>query len=373
VVQQEPEDEPAGPLLVADPLPVPLQAPVDAKAPLPLPVSKRKNTWVNVPAWYPWLPSPMVVMESTKGHDRWDVWNVQSTKQVGTVPRQSGERIFLSPDGSYAGREYLPPGKVTPHGMEIFQVADGKLVRKLPAHFGRDTRIGATDFIGPDRFLALHTGEGRDGRAKVWDVKTGDQLGDFTTHGAVTSAQVGVSPGGRYLATCESHGRDAGVYLYELPAGKMVRKLKPHFNPPTSFFTVLALAFSYDGKELALLVCTDKQKDYLQAWDFATGKRTVHHHLNASLVLTAKNAGFYRGAPFEWLPDDSGWLAYGQLMIDRRRGHIFWKIPPEDPKVSWQRRFVDGDHLVTVLTQPAPWHVGLVTLPRDQIEAARKR
>jgi WD40 repeat protein len=357
-----------GPPLDADPLPAVLQAPVDPKGTVPLPVSKLKNTWVNVPAWYSWQPSPLVVLESVKASNRWDVWNMQSMKQIGMVPRKSGEQIFISPDGGYAAREYYPPGKVTPRGAEVFKVPDGQLIRNLPAHFSTDSRIGTTDFIGPDQFLALHAA-GRDGRAKLWDVKSGEQLGEFTTHGAVSSKQIAISPGGLYLATCETAGPTAGVYVYEMPSGKMVRKFKAYFNPPTSYHMLQALAFSYDGKQLALLAANDKGKDVVQSWDFTTGKRTANHNLNTSLAQTA---AFYSPA-LQWLPDSTGWLAYGQFMIDRQRGNIFWKVPFADPKHFWQRRFVDADHLVSVQMEPAPWHVGIVTLPRDQITAARRK
>ncbi len=281
---------------------------------------------------------------------------------------------MVSPDGSHVGLAGYKGIRRT--GLQIYRVADGKPMCKPPAYFSIDSRQGTTDFIGPDRFLAVHTATAGV-LVKTWDVKTGVQLGSFNAKGLSVKQHMAVSPGGRYLATYAEIGPDRGVHIYELPGGQLVRKLKP-FVSARALLTLQGMAFSHDGKELVTLGTSfEKNTDFLQAWDFETGKRTGMRIFKTRLVLTAENAQFYP-VPIEWLPDRSGVLAYGQLMIDLRKGKglngtVFWKVPPHDPKISWQRRFVDADHLLTVLPQPPPWHVGVLTLPRDEIAAARTR
>ena len=58
--------------------------------------------------------------------------------------------------------------------------------------------------------------------------------------------------------------------------------------------------------------------------------------------------------------------------LDKVGGKVFWNMPPQDPVIPWPRRFVDADHLVTVMGKVPQRRFEIVTLPRAEIEAARK-
>jgi hypothetical protein len=137
------------------------------------------------------------------------------------------------------------------------------------------------------------------------------------------------------------------------------------------------MAFSNDGKELAVLAHGDAG-DYLQAWEFETGKRTADHAFAGPLLRTAKSGGIVHlqayPTPLLCLPDGSGWFVYGQLMIDHDKGNVFWTLPPEDPNVLFERRFLDANHLATVVAKPQlPRQLEIITLPKEEMAAARKK
>ncbi len=367
----EPDDEPVGPRVDADPLPEPLQPPADPHGTLPLPSADETR---NNPVRYPWGPGPIVAVASAKRNDDvWQVWNLQSMKQLGTVPGPSGADLKLSPDGTYAALPTHAPGSIRTSGLEIYTIADGKALRKLPVRGGNDSRIGITDFAGPGQFLSLQNA-GQGGVATVWDVKTGEQICTFKTVGHISHSSDALSPGGRYLAMFDSFDfQNHTIHVHEVTTGKVVRTIKPKL-PQASYYTCQGLAFSWDGKELAVLIDSDGS-DYLHAWDFETGKRTAAHPFKPPLAKAANvpSPGFL--GTLEWLPDRSGWFAYSQVMIDRERGNIIWNLPQKDPaKGLWVRRFLDADHYATVVDKsPRQRQLEIFELPKDEIDAARKK
>jgi hypothetical protein len=363
-------DDPPGPHLDADPLREPLQAPTNPSGALPL------TTGRNNPVRYPWGISPVVAVQDPKNREQvWDIWNLQSMKQLGSVKGASGADLKISADGAYVAMDTIVPGSIRSGGLEVHTVADGKPLRKLPFKAGNDSRTGLNEFAGTDQFLSLRN-QGTAGEATVYDLKTGQEVKTFKTVGQIDRKANVLSPGGRYLAMFDSFDFKHPIQVYELATGNVVRTLKPKM-PQVSWFNCRGLVISPDGKELAALLTTDAD-DYLQAWDFETGKRTVSHKFNPQLAKTAKSTGPWQvdayPTPLECVPDRSGWLAYGQLLIDHDRGNVFWTRPPEQTNVLWQRRFLDADHYATVIVKgPTERQLEIVTLPKAEIEAARKK
>lgn len=158
-----------------------------------------------------------------------------------------------------------------------------------------------------------------------------------------------------------------------MTTGQLVRTLRPRLRP-SDFYAGHGLAFSDDGKELAVLLSGSDGADHIQAWDFETGKRTADHAFGTSLQKAAKNApGF--PVPLKWLPNRAGWLAYEKLMIDHDRGTIFWRLAPDEPTgILWVRRFLGPDHVVTVVDKGGgKRQLEILALPKDEIAAARKK
>src|SRR5439155_16997881 len=110
------------------------------------------------------------------------------------------------------------------------------------------------------------------------------------------------------------------------------------------------LAFSADGKALAGLYSTGLA-GRLVLWDVATGNVTADHHLPRDPQSAASNGFGYQGRPLEWLPDGSGLLAYGQLLLDARSGAVVWTLPREQADAN-PRRALDAGHIATVKGDP---------------------
>jgi hypothetical protein len=364
------DDVPTGGPLVADPLRRPLAPVKDAKGSIELP-REEPGVLYSDPLRYPWVTSPIVaVASSDKGPPRWLVWDMQAVKQLGAVPRHSGEPVCVSPDGEYLGLEVFKPMSIDIAGTQIYRVADGQALKLLPTRFASDSTIGVTDFAGPGQMYSVQAAGFKKARVKVWDVKTGEELASFETPSCLDHRYVVTSPGGRYLAMYDPFGTSA-IYMYELPGGKEVRTIQIRL-PQAPYTRCLGLMFSDDGKELAGLFEIGGTSSRIRVWDVASGKRTVDHSITPPLEKTAKNVGFYR-VPLLWLPDGSGWFVFGQLMVDKVGGQVFWNMPPQDPVIPWPRRFVDADHIVTVMGKAPQRRFEIVTLPRKEIEAARKK
>jgi WD40 repeat protein len=306
------------------------------------------------------------VLPTKRSDTNWEIWNLQSMKKLGAVGSISFSPL-VSPDGTYLAMNVYGQG-IRPTGIEIFTVADGKSVRKIPG----DTERGITGFVGGDLFLSVQ-GQGRNGSVRLWNVKTGEEVSSFQVVGSVDVWWWAVSPGGRYLALYDTFDAKHVINVYELKTGKLVRTFHPKL-PSAQWYNCMGLAFSYDGKEFAALITVQGKADRLQAWDFETGQRTLDHSFATPLEKTAKVPVGMRQTALQWLPDGSGWIAYQALLIDRKRGNVFWTIPQDDPdKAYWVRRFLDANSVATVAGQKPRRQLEIITLPKDQLEAARKK
>jgi WD40 repeat protein len=355
-----------GPKLEPDPVREPLEPLTDPKGTLPVPADK-----LNDPVRYSWVASPIVAVSSRKSKKAegvWQVWNLRTMKQLGSVPGPIGSEVMLSADGAYLAMPVFGKGAVVSSAVKVYRVEDGQALHTFQVKWGNDSRIPVADFAGPGQFLSVQP-IGADAEVKVWDVKTGDVVASFNTKGIPSRKSVCLSPGGRYLVTFESIKRL--VHIYEVATGKHLRTITPKL-PPASYYNSRTLVFSNDGKELALLADGDN-RDRLQAWDFETGKRTADHGFGKAIMQMAQPIHFHR-VELEWLPDRSGWFAYNQMLIDHDRGNIFYKIPPQDLQVPWNRRFLDRDHFATVMVTPTGQRqLEIVAAPRAEIDAARKK
>jgi len=365
------EDVSTGGPLVADPMRKPLARVTDAKGSVLVP-REEPGVIQNDPFRFPWTPSPVVAVlsegDKKGGGQAWQVWDMQAMKQLGAVDKPGGT-IYVSPDGLYLGIEVYKPGTVHVAGVQVYNVADGKPLKLLPTRFAVDSTIGTTDFAGPGQMYSLQASGTNAALVKLWDVKTGEQLSSFNVTAWVDRRTVGQSPGGRYLATWDTFKRI--LHIYEFATGKEVRTIQLKL-PFVQFSSCQGIAFSDDGKELAIWLEMGGTSSRIRVYDVVTGKRTFDHDLGQSLANKTQFAMFHK-MPFLWLPDASGWFVYGQFMIDKKRGNVFWTMPPQDPKIPWPRRFVDNDHIVTVMGKAPQRRLEIVTLPREEIEAARKK
>jgi hypothetical protein len=259
------------------------------------------------------------------------------------------EPLALSPDGRrLAGR--IPAASA----VGVWSVADARQVGRV--ELGSDmSQLDYLDFAGPGRLLTAGTS-----RVHVWDIATGRPVGTIVL--PPWAAALALSPGRKYLA-CEAP--DPGrVCVYDLDTRAKAGEAD---IPPPDVLGCLALTFSPDGRELAgLFDCNARSR--IIVWDMASGKPHTDLTLLKDLRQLVPQANRYAGAALEWLPGRDGWLAYGQLLIDRASGLLLWRAPTSPEEVFGPSRVLDDEHVAAV------WPDGLhvLTLPRQEISAVRQ-
>ena len=178
--------------------------------------------------------------------------------------------------------------------MQLWDVATAKAGAKLTGH---------TDWVlalafSPDG-KSLASG-GYDGTAKIWDVATGKKLLDVPARAAAmpnqpppeanTVMSLAFSPDGKTLAV---GGSDTLIHLLNAADGKLVRSLPGHTS------AVTALAFHPGG---ALLVSGSKDRT-VRLWNPANGQapqdagRTHGLGRRAGVLRAGDAAGVGRGRP----------------------------------------------------------------------------
>jgi WD40 repeat protein len=126
---------------------------------------------------------------------------------------------------------------------------------------GLPGKINALEFSLDGKWLAAASGvEGLRGVAIVWNVESGEKLGEFGAGHRDSLYDVAFSPDGRLLATA---GYDRLIQLWDLESAKIVRSLRGHNG------AVYDVAFSPDGTVLA----SAGGDDSVKLWNVANGER----------------------------------------------------------------------------------------------------
>jgi WD40 repeat protein len=179
--------------------------------------------------------------------------------------RQPSSLVALSPDGRTLVDATIPDME-NPHRLRLWDVETGKLraTLKVPVY------CGPSAFSPDGKTLALMAGE--DGTAtvqsqrqvRVWDVATGEEqavFGDFlgTVHG------LAFSPDGKELAICLSKQSPTGVRGEVRIWNVETRRPMAVIQYPSPMY---AVAFSHDGKNVAGVSADDT----IRLWHASTGQ-----------------------------------------------------------------------------------------------------
>jgi hypothetical protein len=360
-----------------DPAPVVLKGPFNLTASIG---SIRFPHQLIVPS----APSPFVAVGSIHPPEQIVVHDLRQMQPVGQ-PLMGKFNIFprrhvaLSPDGAYVADRAQGTTKPT---VDVWSVAEGRSLRKIEVDAAPNVKVGLIDFAGPDRLLTMkHEHEHPNPHSKatyqVWNIKTGACATEFSTDLVFNPGWGCLSPGHRYLAMEETKPlKGYHILCWDLETGKLVGTLEVQKKEET-WGRPVALAFSADGAELALLWWRRGAPDQwgqLLCWDVKTGKKVLEHNISRNPKQI--DSLWSHGGPrtLQWLPDNSGWLLFDHLVFDRKSGAVVWKLDPE-PRFAgdmMDRRLLDADHITTIAGKFEK-KLTIERLPREQIDAAIKK
>jgi len=205
--------------------------------------------------------------------------------------------VSFSPDGQVlaVGGVDEPQGQVSSAAVWTYSVGSWTPLIKFPEYINVVTMA-----YSPDGGTLVGGGTSRN--IQVWRTDTGDIA--FTLNHAHQVSKVAISPDGSTVATgtCMKYVNDVcsdgGIWLWDLPTGKLIKKLNGFSN------IVENLAFSTDG---SLLIAGSRD-----------GKLRIYTTSNYQSTFETNVSG---GISAMVLSPDSGMLATGNLNGDIH----FWK------------------------------------------------
>ena len=332
---------PQGPIDTPSASPAPVHFAWNAKVDPPLQALEYKKGKISVPfdshstdICLPAGPSNFVLVTGG-GFDNktWQVLDLRTAKQIGRSVQGDldiwNHEIAFSPDGRYAA---APLSGHSGRAVGVWSFATGKLAQEITLsdhHSSLDLCFG-----GPHQLAISYDPDFSRTSVGVWDLQTGSKIHEmsFSHEASVRIARdsLASSPGGKYLLMIT--GDKLGVV--EFATGDAVGQIPL----PAGFSGCEGIAFSPDGRELALDVKCN-WRNHLLFIDFSAGRIVLDREVD--------NTHFwYDGPRLEWMPDKSGILYKGHLLIDRVTGDGVWTFPRTD---SSPRRMIRPGEMLVVL------------------------
>jgi WD40 repeat protein len=303
----------------------------------------------------PTAPSPYVVIG--RNHDQnesRELWDLKQKKMVARVRGKVGieKPLALSADGAYLAGNVPFKNQVV-----VLDLKSNKLLGQFdfPQH-----KPDYIDFAG-NQTLVLGFFWG--GQVVIYDLTKPDQPRATIKVDRFEKEATATSPGGRYVATTSNHA----LHVYSTEDGREVA-MEPLPKGENNWdLNGKGMAFSPDGKELVALA-EAFGKFYLLLWDATNGKLMAQHGPYQREEI--KQHG-YEGQAVQWLPNQDGWLVYGEAMIERQSGKKVESLPfNDDLKVSARKVLNDGR--VLALMGRDGKRLVAVPLKTEKIAAAMK-
>ena len=314
---------------------------------------------------YPSTPSPIVGVKHGQGKEGWQIINLHTFKPVAVLnvaPELNDE--VISPDGKFMlGKSR----KFQLNSAEIIVVAleQNPRVLKTIQIEGGLAHNPLVDFLDNDHII-IQQSKGFAGTFRVFNVTKGTEVKQFPIEGMLDRKNnLALSPGRKYLAVANKDKVD----VYQPLTGQHVGELRMPIGPGGQF---KGLAFSPDGQELACYQENFGNNSQLVTWKMTTGEQALHHAFAKDLHTLADHAFGYQGHPFEWFADRSGFVFYGQLVVDYQSGAPVYKIPRTEVR-GQPRRLVGKEHIVSAGGNFQTQQLSIAALPKDEIATAVKK
>jgi hypothetical protein len=312
---------------------------------------------------FPGSPASFVAVNLARNPKEYAVYDLSSGKLIGdphALKIADGTRPALSQDGQTLALRV--EGRT-----DLVEVRDVQR-RSRPVHvpFQKDGEdgftIGDLRFASKDRLVVvLQKGEaGRDARTifAVFNVASKKHESRFDGSFPYEGRRAAFSPGGNFLVMHPKIDQNF-LYFWDLHNGEVTGTLEIA-EPSDPEGETAGLAFSPDGKFVALLWKT-KEKGWgrLLCWDIEARKRVGNHTIEQA-PPGADTGGRY---PLQFLPDSSGLLLFGHLVIDRDLGTVTGKVGPAPSNAADTERVVVDRGRVSRFTGGAKPALEFLNLP----------
>jgi hypothetical protein len=274
--------------------------------------------------------------------------------------------MILSPDGQYlAGCASGGQGMVTIFDIWSFRTESKAQSLTAPAvtGVGDPQPIG---FLGDKQILTLGD------TLQVWNIKTGDIARQVSLAIPRTKTDlVAVSATGKLVAIFDGKNR---IEMVDALEGKSLGfAVVPNYDGERFGLNVAerSLAFSPDGKELALFLPADQPR--LIVFKVADGSIASDFQLPPTLGgFTGFNP---RKLSMSWLPTGDGWLVNNKFIVDRVTGTVIYEIPDHtEPFTSeYGRRTIVGTSRIIYGLKAIGGGLGMISLPLAGDDIAKAR
>jgi hypothetical protein len=313
------------------------------------------------------------------------VYDLRQMKPVGKLIRGSfgafNQKFALSPDGAYFATLAPTAARST---VEVWSAATGESVRKIEVDPDPQMKVSMFDFVWDNHLITLkHKGEFVDFEVEcayqVWDLKTGAEVTHFSYDLRFIPRWGTFTPGRHYMVMEHTRGKgEFHIVFWDLRTGQQAGDLRFQ-GKDDPWGQASGIAFTPDGEKMALLWRLANGQDRwlrLYCFDVKSGKKLRDVPRIDSKALRGEHP-WIKGGTFsiQWLPDGSGLLLFGYLLVDYESGAVVWKIGPEpmsDNAIA-NRRFLDPDHVTTQEGKSFSQKLTILTLPRAEIDAAVKK
>lgn len=211
---------------------------------------------------FPSAPSPFVAVGGDYGQAARQLWDLRTGQLAGRIDAEirTSSATALSPDGKYLA--VLNSAKR--RQVELWSFSSGRMERavELPS---QNFSLAFLDFAGPSRLIVGPTS----GTAYIiYDVATGAEIATIPVK-VTFGVQSSISPGGRYLAMCQSN--DGRIVFYDTRNGFHAGEVAVPGSGSFVRSRPESLTFSPDGRALAALVYREKGCA-LAVWSLKDGK-----------------------------------------------------------------------------------------------------
>ena len=155
-----------------------------------------------------------IVTTSSENHNA-KIWDIQTGEQVGETIKHDNEVSYAT---------YSPNGKyIVTSSYKTTKICDAKTKKQIGKTMMTGFWIRSLAFSPNGEFIVTTS---HDKTAKIWDVKTGEQVGDLKHEDNVNSAQF--SPDGKYIVTASDDGT-AGITEF-IPLQELIDRYREFFR-----------------------------------------------------------------------------------------------------------------------------------------------